>query len=482
MSFYDNQRRLKPGWSRITREGTEIGGLSNNFYQNQVGYNPIQNQPYPNQNQSYPNQNQPFFRYNRRRPQRLTNSKFNRYQPDVPRDRLNTNSNFLGNQNLKGGFIPVAAPPTETETQNLINSIKNESPKKLCIEVVGVLRKVKQDNETIQKVDQFFAKPEEAILKSISELQTRAEVEPRVLKMITINRLLFSDLRHATADAAKSRLPAITIKAKELIFEIKRLTEDETVIKLIKAQARALNVELATLLEWLEISSLDELKNTAEIDELDRKQARMLACSKPLTEAETIEMENFISGELTNHGRAHGILATASTSSLPREIAIQTSQPIPQHEQPQDEQGINANVLPEEEATNTTTNNDNDADNDVENDVFVLQPETSNLVNSPNVVNVNRLAACTQLSSIATSFQTQPSPMHTRSGIPIRSHSANSDTPRKKVQAAEFINTVWDRNSKKCKKCNQPMDKKMMIDHFRQVHNDVIQSLGVTFL
>ena len=153
-----------------------------------------------------------------------------------------------------------------------------------------------------------------------------------------------------------------------------------------------------------------ELKNTAEIDELDRKQARMLACSKPLTEAETIEMENFISGELTNHGRAHGILATASTSSLPREIAIQS------------------------------------------------------------------------LSSIATSFQTQPSPMHTRSGIPIRSHSANSDTPRKKVQAAEFINTVWDRNSKKCKKCNQPMDKKMMIDHFRQVHNDVIQSLGVTFL
>ena len=459
--YQNHQGQLRPGWSRITKEGTTNGtgpGLSDQFLQEQVGY-----RPYYNYNSDlYPQRN--FRGQYQGRP----NSHKNMFHKNIPKNRLHSYSNYLGNKVLKGGFLNQnpnqSAFPKETETQNIINSIKNDPTKKLCIDIVSLLRKIEQDNDTIQKLDQYFAKSEDSILKTISELQTRAEIEPKVLKMITINRLLFSDLRHSTGAAANARLPKSVQSVRLMIFEVKAQTEDETIIKLLKAQARAIGVDIPILLDWLEISSLDELKNTEQLDELDRRHARKLAMTKPLTIAETRDIENFLNGELTEHGREHGLLApdpNTVQNSPPREMAVQTSQ-----------QRSTSPII-----TARSTSETIDAAQD---EVFEVSDDDVNLVNG------NRLQLCTQLSSITTNFNSSSnSPMVLRNGATktnAASTSSASDAPKKKCTAEEFINRVWDNSKGTCKKCNKPCERKDMIQHFRSVHEDLCNKLSTSFL
>ena len=150
----------------------------------------------------------------------------------------------------------------------------------------------------------------------------------------------------------------------------------------------------------------------------------MLAMTKPLTIAETRDIENFLNGELTEHGREHGLLApdpNTVQNSPPREMAVQTSQ-----------QRSTSPII-----TARSTSETIDAAQD---EVFEVSDDDVNLVNG------NRLQLCTQLSSITTNFNSSSnSPMVLRNGATktiAASTSSASDAPKKKCTAEEFINRV----------------------------------------
>ena len=76
--------------------------------------------------------------------------------------------------------------------------------------------------------------------------------------------------------------------------------------------------------------------------------------TKPLTSAETKEMEAFLNSELTNQGQ-HGLLAEAPSSSPAREFGIQTSQSL--------QTANNINEAEVAEIVVEVSNNNDDDDN-----------------------------------------------------------------------------------------------------------------------
>ena len=123
--------------------------------------------------------------------------------------------------------------------------------------------------------DKLFSDREERVLKEFKDIQTRDELESKVIIMITLNKIWFSDIRHATMELANKRFEIKERETHEELIELRNETNDVSASLLIRAQAVALKVELGNLLEWLGFNSLDELLGSEEIVQLNKKEKRM---------------------------------------------------------------------------------------------------------------------------------------------------------------------------------------------------------------
>ena len=270
--------KLPAGWSRYPVEDNISSKMMNiaNYNQEQVGFqNPRPNNTYQNYRRQnfHPRQNNGF-----------QNKRFFNRNRSNGRIRKSLEGQWRApnlNQNHSESQQP--ARKQETPTQTVINGQSNENCKKICIRIVGQIRKLKQDHEILNKKEELFKDREDRVLKELKDIQTREEIEDKIINMITLNRIFFNEVRLATNKIAKERSEQVKQEAHDDLLLLREETQDESATLLIRAQAQALKSDVDTILSWVGFSCLDELRGHEEQTEYNRMEMRLQAISRPLT-------------------------------------------------------------------------------------------------------------------------------------------------------------------------------------------------------
>ena len=100
---------------------------------------------------------------------------------------------------------------------------------------VGHLRRQIQDDDVLKKQDQIFSDREERILKEFKDIQTREELESKVINMITLTRIWFNEVRLSTVKIAQERSNMIKDEVHEDVLNLRDDTQDESACLLIRA-------------------------------------------------------------------------------------------------------------------------------------------------------------------------------------------------------------------------------------------------------
>ena len=380
----------------------------------------------------------------------------------------------------------------ETPTQTVINGQSDEESKKLCLKIVGQIRKLKQDNDILSKnKEDLFKDREERSLREYKDIQIREELEVKVINMITLTRVWYNEIRTSTIKIANERATLVKQDTHEDLLTLREKTQDETASLLLRAQAQALKIDLETLLSWTGFNSLDELRGTEELIEYNRMELRLQAMTRPL-DAELAAQSAHYMGELVVHGLKHGFINNIRKSDTPSIAEV----PPPNADQP---------------ATTEQTDTDDDEQDDQLNPAANLMiAENDNVFNNDEQImgtplaNGNRLAN-TQFADDQTETNPPPSfnPLPQRDRVQSNNSSRGQGTSKiptsspavtrametekklipfkgKSLSIDDLTRIAY--KDQKCAFCNVPLNFNAIKNHVVTTHQNIVSKYNLSFL